>query len=163
MRTISITQSPSISVIQGAYEWLRAEERHGNEVHLGGGDASSVATFQFIYSPPPKTIFPTQPPVEDWLKFQRLVREWRKERKTTVSLTSEMAMLPSYQQIIAMGEKVLPLIVSQLRSEGDEPDHWFWALRVLTGVDPIQPEDQGNISKMAQAWLNWAESEGYAR
>jgi hypothetical protein len=155
MRTISVTQSPAFAVIQGTYDWLCAAEKQAKQAHL--------VVYRYIHSPSTQISLPTQPPVEDWLKFQRLVREWRKERDTTMSMTSEMAMLPAYQQIIAMGEKALPLILSQLRSEGDEPDHWFWALRVLTGTDPVKQEDQGDISKMAQAWLAWAESEGYAR
>jgi len=70
-------------------------------------------------------------------------------------------MLPSYQSIIGMGEEALPLILAQLKSERDEPDQWFWALRAITGANPVRPEDQGNFAKMAQAWLQWA-NEGYA-
>jgi hypothetical protein len=93
-----------------------------------------------------------------WLKFQGLIRSWREERGISSSIT-EAAMMPSYQKIIGMGETVVPLILRQLRSEGNEPDQWFWALRVITGANPIRPEDQGNFRKMADAWLKWGEAE----
>jgi len=95
-----------------------------------------------------------------WIKFQNLIRQWRDERGAMSSITGA-AMLPSYQSIIGMGEEALPLILAQLKSERDEPDQWFWALRAITGANPVRPEDQGNFAKMAQAWLQWA-NEGYA-
>ncbi len=94
------------------------------------------------------------------LRFQRLVEEWRRERGAMSSIT-EMAMLHPYQSIIGMGEEAIPLILAQLRSEGDEPDQWFWALRAITDANPVRPEDQGDLAKMAQAWLKWAD-ETYA-
>lgn len=48
-----------------------------------------------------------------------------------------MAMLPSCQRIIGMGPVVVPLILEELRRE---PDHWFWALEMLTEDDPVPPK-----------------------
>lgn len=96
----------------------------------------------------------------DRARFQTLTEQWRRERGAASS-TTEIVLCPSYQTIIGMGEKAIPLILNQLRAEGDEPDHWFWALRAMTGTNPIPPEDQGNMSRMARAWLAWAASEGY--
>jgi hypothetical protein len=98
---------------------------------------------------------------EDWLKFQKLVGQWRNERGARSSIT-ETVMMPAYQEIIGMGQTAFPLILAQLRSEGDEPDQWFWALRAITGMNPVKPEDQGNFQKMAQTWLQWAGHEFYA-
>ncbi len=95
--------------------------------------------------------------VPDAMKFLSLVSQWRKERGATSSIT-EMAMCPSYQQIIAMGERVIPFILRELEDEGDEPDLWFWALQVLTENDPVSDEARGNMKKMADAWLDWARS-----
>ena len=72
-----------------------------------------------------------------------------------------MAMCDAYQKIIGMGPAVIPLIIAQMRSEADEPDQWFWALQVLTGADPVADEDRGDFVKMSQAWIDWAENEGY--
>ena len=93
-------------------------------------------------------------------KFQDLVRQWRNQRGVTSSIT-EMAMLPPYQKIIGMGQDAIPLIIAQLKTEGDEPDHWFWALAAIAGANPVKSEDQGNTVKMAEAWLKWAEDQGY--
>jgi len=95
------------------------------------------------------------------VRFQRLVEAWKSERGATSSIT-HMAMADSYQRIIAMGPSAVPLIIAQLKSEGEEPDQWFWALRVITGIDPVQAEHRGDFPKMARAWIGWAEAEDYA-
>jgi hypothetical protein len=79
-----------------------------------------------------------------------------------MSSITEMSILPAYQKIIGMGEDAVPLILAELKSEGDDPDQWFWALIAITEENPVKPEDQGNFRKMAQAWFQWAEAEGYA-
>jgi hypothetical protein len=84
------------------------------------------------------------------------VRKWKKQRGARSSITETVAM-PAYQEIIGMGEKAIPLLLAQLRSEGDQPDQWFWALRAITGENPVKPEEQGNFRKMSQAWLKWSE------
>ncbi|WP_369723073.1 hypothetical protein AB8Z38_03030 [Bradyrhizobium sp. LLZ17] len=90
----------------------------------------------------------------DWALFQELVRQWHSQRGTTSS-PLDMAMCPAYQQMLAMGERAVPLILKQLELESDDPDHWFWALNFLTGEDPVQDEDRGNMRKMSAAWLRW--------
>lgn len=97
---------------------------------------------------------------KQWAQFQSLVAEWKAARGATSSIT-QMSMLKPYQKIIAMGDGVVPLILAQLRSEGDEPDQWFWALRILTDVNPVRPEDQGDFLAMARAWIEWGESNAY--
>ena len=96
-----------------------------------------------------------------WFKFQHLIRDWQVERGVSSSIT-EMSIRPAYQHIIGMGEDAVPLIIAQLRAEGDDPDQWFWALKAITQVDPVKPEDRGDFAKMAEAWIQWAEDEGYA-
>ena len=91
------------------------------------------------------------------LMFNDFLENWHKERGAT-SFISEMAMCPSYQKIIGMGDKVVPLIFRQLEIEGDEPDMWFWALRAITSADPVTDDMRGNMVKMAEAWLNWGRS-----
>jgi hypothetical protein len=69
---------------------------------------------------------------------------------------TEIATHPAYQRIIGMGPEALPHIFRRLESG---PDHWFWALRAITGVDPVPPEDRGRMVKMREAWLNWAKAQ----
>lgn len=86
--------------------------------------------------------------------FHSLAEQWRKERGATSSIT-KMAMCPSYQKIIAIGPRAIPLILRQMESEGDQPDMWFWALRALTDADPVPEANRGDVVRMAHAWLGW--------
>jgi hypothetical protein len=93
---------------------------------------------------------------EDWQRFRILTENWRKERGIASSVT-KMVMCPSYQRIIGMGGRVVPLILREMENEGDDPDHWFWALEMITGADPVPVEAYGDTVQMAQAWRSWAE------
>lgn len=93
---------------------------------------------------------------EDFMLFSRLVVQWHKERGITSSL-SVMILCPSYQRIIGMGEAAVPLILAQMKEEGDDPDHWSAALKAITGVDPVPEEAYGDTVKTAEVWFVWAE------
>lgn len=93
----------------------------------------------------------------DPIEFNLLVAQWKQETSLFSSL-DKICMHPAYQRIIGMGEKILPLIFNELERN---PAHWFWALSAITGENPIQPEQRGNLRKMTQAWLDWANSHGY--
>jgi len=90
-------------------------------------------------------------------KFYSLASTWIEET-SFLSSAKEMAMHPAYQQIIGMGKDVIPLILWQLEKN---PNHWFWALKAITGEDPVKPEDRGKVGKMAEAWLKWGKEHGY--
>jgi hypothetical protein len=68
-----------------------------------------------------------------------------------------MVMSPSYQRIIGMGGRAVPMILRELENSGDDPDHWFWALEMITGEDPVPVAAYGDTVRMAQAWLSWAQ------
>lgn len=89
-------------------------------------------------------------------EFEALARDW-KEQSRYLSSPIQIAMLPTYQRIIGMGRPVVPLIIEDLRRE---PDFWFWALRAITGEDPVRAEDRGDLEAMTKAWLNWARERG---
>lgn len=103
---------------------------------------------------------PTCAIISDAALFQQLASQWRKERGATSSIT-QMATCLSYQRVIGMGEKAIPLILRQLENEGDDPDHWFWALQAITREDPVPEDARGNMKEMARAWLDWAYMAGY--
>jgi hypothetical protein len=86
-------------------------------------------------------------------RFQQLADVWRHET-ACLSSTSEMCTHAAYQQIIGMGWIAVPLIIEELRKA---PDHWFWALRAITGENPVPPKDRGDLPAMAKRWLDWAE------
>lgn len=93
--------------------------------------------------------------ISDELLFHHLAAQWREE-SALLSSTTEMVMLSPYQRIMAMGEKAIPFIMRELESENGQPDNWFWALRHITGENPVAPERRGNRRAMARAWLDWA-------
>jgi hypothetical protein len=89
-------------------------------------------------------------------KFYSLVEAWRRDVRLTSSLT-DMVLHPAYQRIIGMGVESVPFLLRELERK---PDHWFWALTAITGVDPVPTEDRGKLRKMADAWLRWGKEQG---
>jgi hypothetical protein len=89
--------------------------------------------------------------------FSRLVSEWHRDTDM-LSDSTRSVMHPAYQRIIGLGPQVVPLILREMRAHGG---HWFWALRAITGEDPVTPEMAGKIRPMQQAWLTWASEKGY--
>ena len=71
-----------------------------------------------------------------------------------------MAAHPAYQEIIGMGWPVVPLLLAELQRR---PDHWFIALEEITGANPVPPESEGKVKKMAEAWVQWGKSGGYLK
>lgn len=90
-------------------------------------------------------------------KFNHLATQWKDETQFASTMI-EMAMHPAYQQIIGMGPSAILLILKQLVSE---PDHWFWALKAITGEDPVPENSRGKLKDMAEAWLKWGQNQGY--
>jgi hypothetical protein len=89
-------------------------------------------------------------------RFYELASWWKGDVRYLSSLT-EMAIHPAYQQIIGMGKDALPFLLRELDRS---PDHWFWALKAITGADPVAPEQKGRIREMAAGWLRWAKEQG---
>ena len=91
-------------------------------------------------------------------RFQELADRW--ENETVLLSNSDLAAEhPAHQEIISMGEPVVPLILERMQSQGG---HWFHALRAITNANPVQLDDCGNIGAMQAAWLEWGEDHGYA-
>ena len=63
----------------------------------------------------------------------------------------------AFQEIIAMGAPVVPLLLKDLESK---PSLWVWALPDITGENPVPDSDGGNIGKMTDAWLKWGREKG---
>jgi hypothetical protein len=90
-------------------------------------------------------------------RFEQLRKEWLSQTRLSSS-PIEIAMSEPYQQIIGMGPAVVPLIIRELKRKHNL---WFWALRSITGANPVKEDDRGDIQAMTQAWLDWAKSQGY--
>ena len=90
-------------------------------------------------------------------RFRHLAAAWN-EATGFLSSMSEASKHPAYQEIIRLGPAVIPLL---LRDMEENHEHWFIALREITGVNPIPESAAGNIPKMVRAWLDWAGANGY--
>ncbi len=84
-------------------------------------------------------------------------KKW-KEDTVHISSLSDKYLHQSYARIIGLGPPVVPFI---LRTISDEPGDWFYALRALTGYDPVTPDMAGDLLAMTRAWLRWANAKGY--
>ena len=94
---------------------------------------------------------------DPFTRFLKLKHEWEAGTAALSSITA-IAMHPAYQQIIGMGPIVVPLIIREMVKE---PNHWFWALKSITGEDPVTPEKRGRIKEMTEAWLLWWRKKGH--
>src|SRR5580700_5520512 len=90
-----------------------------------------------------------RPDVEE--RFRQLAAEWR-DAVGPLSSATKIIQHPAYQGIIALGGDVVPFILRELEQK---PDHWFAALRAITGADPVTTEERGLMDMMAAAWVNW--------
>jgi hypothetical protein len=132
---------------------------HQGSVAVAGHGSRSAGGFVFLFD---AQRLPSCSVASDDAVFQALVQRWHKERGASSSIT-QIAMCRSYQRIIGMGDKAIPLILRDLAQNADQPDHWFWALQMLTGIDPVADEDRGDMRAMAATWLEWGKLSGYAR
>lgn len=95
--------------------------------------------------------------ITDNQRFSMLASTWKKDTQI-MSSSTDMFSNESYLQIIGMGKKALPFIFRELKKE---PDHWFLALKSITGIDPILKEDRGDVLKMTEVWLAWGKANHY--
>lgn len=90
-------------------------------------------------------------------KFMVCAEAWKRDTRHMSSIT-KIASHPAYQEIIKMGEVAVPLILRELAKQ---PDHWFPALREITGHDPVPKGSQGRLREMTESWLAWGRKQGY--
>jgi hypothetical protein len=90
-------------------------------------------------------------------KFVELASQWTQDVEG-MSSTVEMAKHPAYQEIVSMGQAVIPFLLEDL---SQNPLYWLPALRQITQENPVLPEQRGKIKQMAEAWLNWGRQKGY--
>ena len=83
--------------------------------------------------------------------FAELAATWKAETMFSSSITTK-TLHPAYQSIIGLGPIAVPLLLAKLQQA---PDHWFVALAAITRVNPVPPEDVGNVRRMAERWIRW--------
>jgi hypothetical protein len=92
-------------------------------------------------------------------RFQQLASAWRSDTAYLSDLT-HVCNHWAYQQIIAMGWPVVPLILRELEAN---PDYWFSALQRITGENPVPAPARGQLKEMASAWLEWGRANGISQ
>jgi hypothetical protein len=103
----------------------------------------------------PITPLPSSAELEQ--RFQQLAAIW--ERETAHQSSSRIRdEHPAYQQIIALGEPAVPLLLRDLEVNRRR---WFAALHAITGANPVAAEDAGKLDRMIDAWLAWGRERGY--
>ena len=90
-------------------------------------------------------------------QFRQLSHQWENETGMLSDL-SQKVIHPAYQRIIGMGQDAIPFLLNELSKR---PNHWFWALRSITGANPVKPEHRGRIKLMDKDWLCWGRDHGY--
>ena len=92
-------------------------------------------------------------------RFQGLATRWiatTRYRSNTQALRNHAV----YQELVALGEPVVPLILMEL---GWQPRvSWFVVLTGITGENPVPPALAGQVDATARAWIDWARQRGYA-
>jgi hypothetical protein len=103
------------------------------------------------------TNFPTVSftPSQFALDFNVRAERWRRDTSLQSSLVAQF-MHDDYQTIMAMGERVIPLILGRLQKA---PEGWFWALKHLAGEDIAKDAD--NPADAVKAWLKWGKKKDY--
>jgi hypothetical protein len=96
-----------------------------------------------------------EPTPADRARFRELANRWVRETEG-ISVHSRAVMHKAYQQIIGMGPVAIALLLEALQ---DQPDHWMWALAVLTDEDPAK--NALTFPQAQAAWLNWGREKGY--
>jgi len=91
--------------------------------------------------------------VED--QFISLTKRWKKETMMS-SLAAEKIKNLNYQTIIGLGvtfkEKIIHLILKDL--EGNI-EYWHYALKSITGFNPVPKGMVNNLVIVRNYWLNW--------
>lgn len=76
-----------------------------------------------------------------------------------ISSPTQIALHPSYQEIIGMGKNIFPLLIKKL---DETPIFWFWALEAIAGINPVPKSHRGNIPEIVKDWKKWANTNNYA-
>jgi hypothetical protein len=106
---------------------------------------------------PTKPVAEAQPGETVEARFRRLAAAWEQAAGHISSMTAA-SNHPAYQEIIGLGPDVVPYLLRDLEKN---ETHWFFALRRITGINPIPPSAAGSVPQMIALWLQWARDNGY--
>ena len=155
-----ITRPSRVKFFEGSYAksteitYARVEDSVGVAKFVGAHLGSPEGVFEYVR--------PKRPAMSDLvaelddetraLLFRVLRDAWKRDTQLMSSAT-RILNHPAYRLIIMFGWTMVPLIIKDLRREFN---HWFRALRILTGYAPPMEAHQ-NMGRMHAAWLAWAD------
>ncbi len=91
--------------------------------------------------------------------FAILTESWKSDMHVRVSANPYAVMNnPAFQMTIALGMKVLPLILKEYEREDDV---WAAALSSILGFSPVPEEHFGRVALIRKDWLAWGKAHGY--
>jgi hypothetical protein len=128
-----------------------------NPYYWGSAPQTDLLDWDLTAEDAEHTAIETHPDPEVQAEFETLAKEWIADTGS-LSLMAQKVMHPAYQRIIGMGQRVVPVLLRELEVR---PNHWFHALRSITGDDPVEPGHRGNLREMAAAWVEWGRLTGY--
>jgi len=94
------------------------------------------------------------PPLEE--QFRALVTAWQAAAPPWLDPAARIAH-PTFRAIVALGKPAIPLLLKQLEIDRD---FWFYALREITGENPVRWWKRGNVDAMSRAWIAWGRKRG---
>lgn len=90
---------------------------------------------------------------EEYGEFLELKEKWKKET-IFESSADKIFSNSNYVRIIDFGSDALPWIIKDLKRNGG---FWFFALKKITGINPIKNENVGKYEGMKKDWIEWSE------
>jgi hypothetical protein len=89
-------------------------------------------------------------------EFKKHEKKWKQGTRHLSSPTDKY-LHPSHARIIGLG---WPAVAHILRSLKRRPDDWFYALRAITGENPVPVNVAGDIKQMSEHWFSWGKQRG---
>ncbi len=83
-------------------------------------------------------------------KFRDLANQWA-ELTAYRSNVGALRRHPLFDEIVALGEPAIPLILGEL--ERKPSASWFGLLATIAGENPVPSELAGRVAEMAGSWL----------
>ena len=83
-------------------------------------------------------------------KFNQLAEQWRNETGGYSLITQKMKH-PLCQEIINMGDPIIPLLLNELKNN---KWIWFYPLQIITGIEL-------NKKFVGEDWIDWGKQQGY--
>lgn len=94
---------------------------------------------------------------DDFARFHRLLNQWRAQTIYS-SFIEEKVKHPAFRQIVDIGEAAIPWILKEIKVC---PSFLYLALQIITGENPVPPQDRGKARAAIDAWIEWGNGEGF--